>query len=62
MPDMKRLTCTLLIVVATAAQAIGLTTASDSLAWGDQGDGTYMNPVINADFSDPDVIRVGKKY
>ena len=62
MPDMKRLTCTLLIVVATATQAIGLTTASDSLAWGDQGDGTYMNPVINADFSDPDVIRVGKKY
>ena len=62
MPDMKRLTCTLLIVVATAAQAAGLTTASDSLAWGDQGDGTYVNPVINADFSDPDVIRVGEKY
>ena len=62
MPDMKRLTCTLLIVVATAAQASGLTTASDSLAWGDQGDGTYVNPVINADFSDPDVIRVGEKY
>ena len=31
-------------------------------SWGDQGDGTYINPVINADFSDPDVIRVGKKY
>lgn len=25
-------------------------------------DGTYRNPVLNADFSDPDVIRVGKKY
>ena len=33
-----------------------------SLSWGDQGDGTYCNPVLNADFSDPDVIRVGKKY
>ena len=32
------------------------------LRWGDQGDGTYRNPVLNADFSDPDVIRVGKKY
>ena len=32
------------------------------LAWGDQGDGTYRNPVLNADFSDPDVIRVGAKY
>ena len=61
-PDMKRLICVLLIVIATTVQAIGLTTASDSLAWGDQGDGTYRNPVINADFSDPDVIRVGERY
>ena len=59
---MKRLTCTLFIVVATATQATGLTAASDSLAWGDQGNGTYVNPVINADFSDPDVIRVDRKY
>ena len=33
-----------------------------SLPWGDQGNGTYVNPVLNADFSDPDVIRVGTKY
>ena len=33
-----------------------------SSAWGDQGNGTYINPVLNADFSDPDVIRVGTKY
>lgn len=30
--------------------------------WGDQGDGTFANPVLNADYSDPDVIRVGNKY
>lgn len=30
--------------------------------WGDQGDGTFANPVLNADYSDPDVIRVGDKY
>lgn len=30
--------------------------------WGDQGDGTYVNPILNADYSDPDVIRVGEKY
>ena len=35
---------------------------SSPLSWGDQGDGTYVNPVLNADFSDPDVIRVGNKY
>ncbi len=30
--------------------------------WGDQGDGTYRNPIIAADFSDPDPIRVGEDY
>ena len=34
----------------------------DAEGWGDQGDGTYRNPVLNADFSDPDVIRVGNKF
>lgn len=28
----------------------------------DNGDGTYSNPVIHADYSDPDVIRVGEDY
>ena len=28
----------------------------------DRGDGTYLNPVICADYSDPDVIRVGDDY
>lgn len=28
----------------------------------DNGDGTYTNPVINADYSDPDVICVGEDY
>ncbi len=28
----------------------------------DQGDGTYRNPVIMADYSDPDVIRVGNDF
>lgn len=26
----------------------------------DNGDGTYTNPVINADYPDPDIIRVGR--
>lgn len=30
--------------------------------WGDQGNGKYVNPILNADYSDPDVIRVGEKY
>ena len=39
-----------------------LLSAQNRLTWGDQGNGTYINPVLNADFSDPDVIRVGDKY
>ena len=30
--------------------------------WGDQGDGTYRNPVIPSDYSDIDCIRVGADY
>lgn len=28
----------------------------------DNGNGTYKNPIINADYSDPDAIRVGDDY
>ena len=28
----------------------------------DNGDGTYRNPVLHADYSDPDVIRVGDDF
>lgn len=28
----------------------------------DQGDGTYINPVLHADYSDPDVIRIGDDF
>jgi beta-xylosidase len=28
----------------------------------DNGDGTYKNPIINADYSDPDLCRVGDDY
>ncbi|MBO4330944.1 MAG: glycoside hydrolase 43 family protein [Oscillospiraceae bacterium] len=31
-------------------------------AWGDMGDGSYRNPVLFADYSDPDCIRVGDDY
>ncbi|WNH09139.1 glycoside hydrolase 43 family protein [Thalassobellus suaedae] len=28
----------------------------------DQGNGTYKNPILHADYSDPDVVRVGDDY
>src|SRR5256885_8944863 len=36
---------------------------SVSKVWvADNGDGTYKNPIIHADYSDPDVIRVGEDF
>lgn len=35
---------------------------SDGIWISDNGDGTYSNPILNADYSDPDVIRVAQKY
>ncbi len=48
------LTCLLIL--------LSLSLNAQTRSWGDQGDGTYRNPVLNADFSDPDVIRVGNRY
>ena len=30
--------------------------------WGDQGDGTYKNPVLNANYPDTDVERSGDTW
>jgi beta-xylosidase len=39
------------------------TAQSVSKVWvADNGDGTYKNPILHADYSDPDAIRVGDDY
>ncbi len=50
--------------LATALCAAGLAvTALPALAWqADNGDGSYTNPPLNADYPDPDVIRVGEDF
>lgn len=54
-----RIKCLLFLLVA-AAQA---SAQYRSEVWcPDNGDGTYQNPVLNADYSDPDVICVGDDY
>src|SRR5712692_11927686 len=48
---------TVLLSGSVAAQT------SVSKAWvADNRDGTYRNPILHADYSDPDVIRVGDDY
>lgn len=49
-------------IVLTVAQACAVSEAYAEVWTPDRGDGTYMNPIIHADYSDPDVIRVGDDY
>jgi len=43
--------------------ALLLTTALEASPWvADNGNGTYKNPILYADYSDPDVIRVGTDF
>ena len=40
-----------------------LETAAGSPPWSaDCGDGNYRNPILYADYSDPDAVRVGEDY
>ncbi|WP_342648181.1 glycoside hydrolase 43 family protein [Mucilaginibacter sp. CSA2-8R] len=49
--------------VVSAQQKIMPTQPYISKVWSpDLGNGQYKNPVINADYSDPDVIRVGSDF
>lgn len=60
---------TILLAVAAVAAASCAVRGGDAAdvqdglkSWGDQGNGTYINPILLADYSDPDAIRVGDTY
>jgi beta-xylosidase len=47
------------MLAATLTAAVAL----QSPSWqADRGDGTYRNPILHADYSDPDAIRVGEDF
>lgn len=50
---------TMMAFISIGLPAVAQTTDT---RWGDLGNGTFANPVLNADYSDPDIIRVGTKY
>jgi beta-xylosidase len=57
------LTLTGLCALAFAARAQSPTVSGLSQVWvPDSGNGMYKNPVLYADYSDPDVVRVGSDY
>lgn len=57
---MKNPTVRLLFLFAGLTSAFGA--QKFQVNWGDLGDGRYRNPVLKADYSDPDVIRVGDDF
>lgn len=59
----KRINCFFLIVGVMMFAQLQAQKNDISKVWvADNGDGTYKNPVLYADYSDPDVIRVGNDY
>ena len=46
--------------ILTLSFALGR--GSKILSWGDQGDGTYKNPILKSDYSDPDILRHGDDF
>ena len=53
----------LLLIVALAGCALAVVADRPHTgSWGDQGDGTYRNPVLNGDYPDSDVVEHGGTY
>tara|TARA_R110002096_G_scaffold427900_4_gene638958 strand:+ start:755 stop:2449 length:1695 start_codon:yes stop_codon:yes gene_type:complete len=52
----------LLSFALVGSVGIGLCEEDHFLQWGDQGDGTYANPILNGDFADSDVEKFGDKW
>ncbi len=54
---------TTILITLIVFSLIGYCQTEISKVWiADNGDGTYTNPIIHADYSDPDVVRVGNDY
>ncbi|WP_257669152.1 glycoside hydrolase family 43 protein [Parapedobacter tibetensis] len=63
MDKWRMICCTALLSVGSAAVAQTNPKQQVSEVWiADQGNGTYRNPILYADYSDPDVVRVGEDY
>jgi beta-xylosidase len=54
-------TCLLLLVLFIPYKALSQSSVA-KVRTADNGDGTYNNPILHADYSDPDVVRVGGDY
>ncbi|TKC55434.1 glycosyl hydrolase 43 family protein [Pedobacter hiemivivus] len=57
------ISCLLAGAIGVNAQSVPAGVKYISKVWvADQGNGTYKNPILDADYSDPDAIRVGDDF
>jgi beta-xylosidase len=59
---MRKACACLIYLLFMSCQLIAQPASSIPGSWGDQGNGTFINPVLNADYSDPDLVRVEDDY
>lgn len=59
---MKEIVIISILLISTFLHAQEKKSAVFNVWVADNGDGTYKNPIINADYSDPDAIRVGDDF
>ncbi len=52
----------MLVRALLALLLLALSAPSQSATWGDQGDGTYRNPVLQGDYPDVDIEQLGDTY
>ncbi len=50
------------LLLALLAAIVSPANGDETGSWGDQGDGTYKNPVLNGDYPDVDIERLGDTY
>ncbi|MCP5110350.1 MAG: glycosyl hydrolase 43 family protein, partial [bacterium] len=51
-----------MILRIAVASLMAFAASADTGSWGDQGDGTYKNPILNADYPDVDIEQLGDTY
>jgi beta-xylosidase len=59
---MKRSAMRILILIFLIAPGEVNAQSQKALSWGDQGNGTFRNPILKSDFSDPDILRHGDDF
>jgi beta-xylosidase len=59
---MQRTIIAVSILFLLIQPGIGGARVEKVLTWGDQGNGTFKNPILKSDYSDPDILRHGDDF